>query len=285
MNNIINRQHVLQDINHTLLQIIIGNHSNIILKTKSNETDEVYLVKIKKFKHHYDSNIKILQYIKDNFESDIVRTYYKKYDIHNTIIFKYVEQPSMDLYEFIQKYTLLSEPIIKIIFKQLVKGIQLLHSINVTHGDIKPENIIITDQYPYSIKIIDMEDANIIPKKCNNVKPCTFGTLNYMSPEVYNDKLYYYKSDVWGLGMILYIISVSSFPYTNYQFNNINFNNITTYRKQFYNKIKKRGGVIMNSLEINLSSNLTDLIKKMLEVDINERLSINEILNHPWIVT
>ena len=84
-----------------------------------------------------------------------------------------------------------------------------IHSIS--HRDIKLENILITNEG--NIKIADwgLCTFNVKNRKCKEI--C--GTQLYMSPELLMDKKYdSNKSDVWSLGVVLFILSSLYHPYT-----------------------------------------------------------------------
>ncbi len=103
-------------------------------------------------------------------------------------------------------------------FKQLLKGLVHLHSLNIVHRDLKPENVMLTSSH--TIKIADFGLATMLervnfsgytPEQCNPGRMqeymATFcGTKLYMAPEVYQQH-YTKKADVFSIGLIFLIIA------------------------------------------------------------------------------
>lgn len=90
----------------------------------------------------------------------------------------------------------LLEPIHKIgIVKSILNGIHELHSHNIVHNDIKPDNILY-DPITLSIKIIDFSSSFI--EGIDEANNCT--TPYYSSPDIIKSK----QSDIWSFGMLLF---------------------------------------------------------------------------------
>lgn len=100
---------------------------------------------------------------------------------------------------------------VRIIFRQIVEGVNYLHSSNFVHRDIKLENILI-DKKDKKIKIIDFGFSVSIQadKKLNMF--C--GTPSYMAPEIVSKQDYNGKFvDVWALGILLFTMLCGKFPF------------------------------------------------------------------------
>ena len=116
------------------------------------------------------------------------------------------------LYEILEEDKKLPESEIKFIARQLVAGLFYLHSNNIIHRDIKPQNILISANG--IIKICDFGFARAIENKTmiTSIK----GTPLYMAPELLKESPYNQKADLWLLGVILYELFVGQPPfYTN----------------------------------------------------------------------
>ncbi|KAF2072549.1 hypothetical protein CYY_006124 [Polysphondylium violaceum] len=169
-----------------------------------------------------------------------------------------------ELFDYIVKNGKLSEDESRRLFQQMISGVDYCHHHMVVHRDLKPENLLL-DPLHKSIKIADfglsnmMQDGDFLKTSC--------GSPNYAAPEVISGKLYAGPEvDVWSCGVILYAFLCAKLPFDD--------ENIPTLFK------KIREGVF--TIPDFVSSQCTDLIKKMLVVDPVKRITINEIRNHPW---
>ncbi|OHT16140.1 CAMK family protein kinase [Tritrichomonas foetus] len=94
------------------------------------------------------------------------------------------------------------------LFSQILNGLSYLHNKGIAHHDLKPENILLDKDR--NIKLTDFGSAftKTPPKTAFG------GTLYYMAPEVFKESDYdYKKADIWTLGIILYVLTTSSFPW------------------------------------------------------------------------
>ena len=169
-----------------------------------------------------------------------------------------------DLLGFIRKRSKISENAAKIIFKQLIEGLKYIHSNNIVHRDIKLDNILI--DLSNTVKICDFGvSKNINP---GDIMHEHCGTPAYIAPEIFKDKGYEgYECDVWSAGVTLYYMVGGIQPFKA--------NNIKDLQKIIlsgrYNKLE------------GVSPQINDLIDGMLQVDPKKRLTINQVLNHPWL--
>ena len=171
--------------------------------------------------------------------------------------------------------THLSENQIAVIFKQILSGLSYLHSNNIVHRDLKLENILISDKeyVPITgeeyldIKIIDFGNAKHFEK---NIKDKSIvGSTYYIAPETFMKKSGK-ESDLWSAGVILYMLVVGSPPFSGESDKKI----FSSVRKGVYDKNYSRWK--------NASSEVKDLIEKLLVSDPKKRLSAKEALEHVW---
>ena len=84
---------------------------------------------------------------------------------------------------------------------QTLAGLKALHSLNIMHRDIKCANILINANN--QCKLADFNVSKVVNAQEGFVRTQT-GTPYYASPEVWQDKPYDHKSDIWSLGCVLY---------------------------------------------------------------------------------
>lgn len=166
--------------------------------------------------------------------------------------------PGMDLFDYIELRANMDESECRNIFKQVVDAIHHLHTkALVVHRDIKDENVILDGDG--EIKLIDFGSAAYIK---NGPFDVFVGTIDYAAPEVLQGKSYRGKEqDVWALGILLYTIVYKENP--------------------FYNVDE----ILDHPLRIPFlpfSDSCIHLIRRMLDRDVDSRITISEVLEHPW---
>lgn len=85
------------------------------------------------------------------------------------------------------------------IFYQMVVGLQALHKVKIVHRDIKCANVFLTKD-----GFVKLGDLNVSKIAKMGVLKTQTGTPYYACPEVWQDKPYDKKSDIWSLGCVLY---------------------------------------------------------------------------------
>lgn len=172
-----------------------------------------------------------------------------------------------ELFDKIQRVHRFSEQKAAQIFYQILSGVNYLHKHNIVHRDLKPENILFDDE---TIKIIDFGSSKSFhPKK--TMKAC-HGTPYYIAPEVLIGN-YSEKCDVWSCGVILYIL-LSGVP----PFNGAD-------DEEIINAIME-GFFCLDIPQLGSPSTaVKTLISKMLTYKPDERITIEEALNHEWFKT
>ncbi|CAD6442974.1 71fade5e-0714-4dea-b9ca-be762366a48b [Sclerotinia trifoliorum] len=165
--------------------------------------------------------------------------------------------PGMDLFDYIELRVNMEEKECRSIFVQVARAIHHLHTkALVVHRDIKDENIVINGEG--SIKLIDFGSAAYIKSGPFDV---FVGTIDYAAPEVLSGKPYLGKQqDVWALGILLYTIVYKENPF--YSIDEIMDRDL-------------RIPYIMSEESI-------DLIKSMLNRDVDSRITIEQVMEHPW---
>ena len=160
----------------------------------------------------------------------------------------------------------LEETEVRRIFKQILKGIEYSHSKNVTHRDIKLENILLDDQN--NVKIIDFGFATCFSHDKKVKLFC--GTPSYMAPEIVNRIEYSGPpADVWALGVLLYVLLCGSYPFKG------------QVDKELYKKIQYGQFTVPSSV----SQGARSLISRILRLNPDKRPSVTEILKDAWVLS
>lgn len=163
-----------------------------------------------------------------------------------------------DLFDYIENTPSMSETEIITIFRQVVYAIQHLHKNCIVHRDIKDENVILDKSG--TVRLIDFGSSSYFKENKKFDKFC--GTLDYASPEVLKGSKYDGPpQDVWAMGILLYTMIYKENPY--------------------YNIEEITDGDLR--IPFVMSDGSLDLIKRMLERDLDKRLTIDEVAEHDWL--
>ena len=178
-----------------------------------------------------------------------------------------------DLWSYIKKKGSLSEKEAANIFHDLLSGINYLHGNNIAHRDLKPENLLFVDENLSDsfLKICDFG----ISKLCSSSTPkmlSRVGTPLYIAPEVLNGTGYSFACDIWSCGVILYVFLSGTPPF------------FAASEGKIMEKIRNGTYDFKKSIWASISDSAKDLIKNMLIVNPQDRLTVEQALNHPWIL-
>ncbi|OAA67641.1 Serine/threonine-protein kinase domain protein [Cordyceps fumosorosea ARSEF 2679] len=192
----------------------------------------------------------------------------KLYDIWENrseiyLILEYIDQG--DLFTFINTKGRLSEQIAIFFFRQMISAIAYCHSFNVCHRDLKPENILITADL--QIKIADFGMAALHQTATHQLATAC-GSPHYAAPELLKNRQYRGdKADIWSMGVILYAMLSATLPFDDPDL------------RVMMGKTKK--GVY--EMPKHISPDAEDLIRRMLQVNPERRINLQEIWNHPLV--
>merc|ERR1719282_367817 len=170
---------------------------------------------------------------------------------------------SSDLFDFITEQGPLSEKLGKTMFSEIVNTVIQCRDSGVLHRDIKDENILV-DMNTMKTKLIDFGSGCFFNKSEENKIFNEFrGTRVYSPPEWIQEGEYTADSlTTWSLGILLYDMLCGDIPYTNDR-------EICTGQIYWHHHVK-------------LSSQAKDLIKQCLKYQSHQRITLDNILSHPW---
>jgi len=156
----------------------------------------------------------------------------------------------------------------RLIFSQLLDGLEEMHSKNIFHRDIKPDNIMIGGN-DYKFKYVDFGFSTNQIGRLNSF----LGTPNYAAPELLLKRPYFGKSeDIFSLGVTLFVIVTGGLPFK------LALPNDSLY--QYF--IKSDYVEYWRKRMVNVSPSFMELFDNMVAFDFSQRPSISEIRESPW---
>lgn len=174
-----------------------------------------------------------------------------------------LEYAGGELFDYIVQNGKMAEDKARKFFQQIVCAVEYCHRHKIVHRDLKPENLLLDEQL--NVKIADFGLSNIMTD--GNFLKTSCGSPNYAAPEVISGKLYAGPEvDVWSCGVILYVLLVGRLPFDD------------EYIPALFKKIAQGNYQVPNYL----SSGAVRLIRKMLQVNPVNRITVEEIRQDPW---
>lgn len=157
------------------------------------------------------------------------------------------------------------------IFMEILRGLKACHQNRVAHRDLKPENILFTETN--MVKISDFGLSRLHKTSVNEATSTEYattltGTPQYVAPEVLLGPYDAFKSDLWSLGCIMYVMLTSRFPFGSAKDQELDHRiKAGTYEK----------------LPAYVSPDAADLVASLLKINPNERLPLDHIADHPFL--
>lgn len=151
----------------------------------------------------------------------------------------------------------------------MLQGIKYLHSYGIVHRDLKLENIMMTDTTNKAVpKLVDFGLSKMIGPNERAEEP--FGTLGYVAPEILNKLPYSNSCDLYSLGCIMYALLCSSLPFDHES------------QKEIIRMTKEDPVTFESPQWKYYSRSCIDLISKMLIKQPEKRITLDQIIKHPW---
>jgi len=185
----------------------------------------------------------------------------------------------LNLRHNILKRDFFSESMICFLSNQILNSLIYCHNCKIAHMDVKPKNIVV-DNY-FNTKLIDFSiSINYKGKKpSDSIKLPSIGTSLYMPLEVISSQRVKYKDlnkvDLYSFGVVIYILAFGKYPYE------LSCDDQDNHQKIYEKIFLKNIGINIENKYFSLC--FYDFLTKILEKDINKRISIYEAQNHYWI--
>nr|CDQ04627.1 Bm8703, isoform b [Brugia malayi] len=227
---------------------------------------------VSRMKLHTENAIRIKELI--GHHPNIVKLIgFRKVNLFTQQIMEYVD--GGDLYDFIERNYIRKKRRIGIakvrsLFRDLLKAVKHIHDLHVAHMDIKVENCLLTRNR--ILKLTDFDHAKIFqPGKL--MPGSVYATEAYAAPETFEKEYRPDYADIWACGIFLYFLLKSDVPWeiADRKRDNDYFTWCQTEHKANFFRFQKS------------CETVAEFLMKMLQNDVNERATIDEILAHQWL--
>lgn len=132
--------------------------------------------------------------------------------VDDHLCYMVLEKCCCGLIDHIKSFTSPTEKSLQNVFAQMLQGIAHIHSLNIVHRDIKPDNYLVGGKNGRTIKLGDFGLAGYVKDGCKIQGE--FGTAPYMCPEMVLNKEADLKADIWSFGVVAYLLLTGKFPYS-----------------------------------------------------------------------
>lgn len=158
------------------------------------------------------------------------------------------------------------------VMQMVLSGVNYLHSLGITHRDLKPDNLLYYHPGNDSrIMITDFGFASTRKADGNPYMHTVCGTPQYIAPEIVLRRPYTCAVDMWAVGVIAYIVLCGSFPFD------------AEHDAQIFKQILKGRIAVTDPVWSEVSDEAKKFIHQLLQCDPNKRLSATQAIQHSWL--
>lgn len=279
----ISDQEFIEQHGYQVISTISTSQDCSIFKVLHEKTQQICCIKVLRNKmiHKEITGLSNELQILKNIDHPLIVQFYESFKQHNNgiestyISIEYLERGT--LLDYANANGKLGEECCRSIFTQIITALDYLHNEQkVVHRDIKAENILLDQNF--NVRICDFDLSTKINEsegKCYNLHQV--GSLGYMAPEVIKKETYDTSIDIWSTGVLLFALLSGYLPFeapaadsaTNAESDTcLGISNKIVYSEPVYPD--------------DISESAKDLLKRMLKKNPEERITLSEIIEHPW---
>ena len=202
------------------------------------------------YKIHHPNVVKLFGHFEDNKYCYFIMEFISKGNVYNLLT--------------LDKKKILSTKLVATIMKDVISATYFLHNMNppIIHRDIKPENVLLNEGMV--AKLTDFGWSNYIQEEKERKTVC--GTPIYLAPEIIKEQGHDERVDIWCIGVLLFELITGSVPFRG--------NDIETLKSNILH--------LKITWPKEMNPDAKDLISKILKLDPNKRLPLEDMLQHPF---
>lgn len=241
-----------------------------VYKVRHKASQNIYAIKVinkaKIVEHDLVEQIKLEVEIMYKLQHPYVVKLYNHYEDDDSFYLILEYAPKGQIYTLLKREGRFSERVSAQYLREVIAACRYLHSLDppIIHRDIKPENILLDAEG--AVKVADFGWSNFFNDDQRRQTYC--GTPEYLAPEMIKQSGHDKSLDIWNLGVLLFELLTGSPPFEGSN-QSLLFDNILNHRVKWP---KSFNGVAK------------DLIQKLLRTDPQQRIKLDEIVEHPWFI-
>lgn len=258
------------------VKVLGEGHFGRVLLAKDHRTQESFAVKVIRKNKKEVRNATLIQREMDILREVNHKNIVRLYDLFDTETKLYFVLECMKggvLYEVLaKKHSHFSEERASHVLRDILQGLEYLHSKSIVHRDIKPENILTTArEWPFTSKLADFGLSNML-SPVTGVLDSKVGTPYYCAREVVVNDSYGVKADLWSCGVIAFEMLSGRKPFEGKDSIQV----LCAIRDGIYSFRQEEWA--------HISPEARNFVERLICVDVDRRMSATEALAHPWIV-
>ncbi len=189
------------------------------------------------------------------------------------MVFEYMEGADL-CFEIVKRANsgfIYSEAVSSHYLRQILEALRYCHDNDIIHRDIKPHCVLLaTKENSAPVKLGGFGIAIQLPES-GLIAGGRIGTPHFMAPEVVKREPYGKPIDIWGCGVMTFILLSGSLPFFGT-------------KEHLFDMIVKGRYYMKPRQWDHISEPAKDLIRRMLRVDPRERITVEQALSHPWLI-
>lgn len=240
----------------------------VVRKVRHKDTGDVYALKtmrkLEVVEGELVDQVEREVQVQNGLKHENVLRLYKHFEDADTVYLLLEYCAKGELYQLLRtcRGRRFTEDMAKHYFVQVARGLGYLHSQSIVHRDLKPENLLVN--HDDVLKIADFGWCAV-----SSVTRTTFcGTLDYLAPEMIQGRGHNHTLDIWSLGVLLYEMVVGRPPFQS-------TNHVMLIQK-ILNMHLRFPAFVPNGV--------SDLVMRLLQQEPRERLPLDQVLSHWWVV-
>ncbi|XP_075733477.1 obscurin isoform X6 [Rhipicephalus microplus] len=198
--------------------------------------------------------------------------YLKTASVHDDVVVLGLEKLcGMDVLTYLSMRHTYTEDMVVRIIKQVLDGLEYLHFRSICYIELQPDNVVLTDAHSCNIKLVDFGSANFVPRTGKILPLDTSACLEYLAPEVLKGNEVCHATDVWGVGVLTYILLSGYSPFLGIDEEDTKTNIL--YVRYHFDKLYKEA-----------STEATRFLMQLFKRTPEKRPAISECLENKWML-